>query len=130
MTRSGKSLRVMVIEDNADAARGLQLLLQADGHQAAVCHSGLEALNSARQFDPDVVLLDLGLPGKDGYQVASELRQEESLRDVLIVAISGYSESREPPLADGSAIDHHLVKPVSFDALRSLLAREVEHRAI
>jgi CheY-like chemotaxis protein/anti-sigma regulatory factor (Ser/Thr protein kinase) len=130
MTRSGKSLRVMVIEDNADAARGLQLLLQADGHQAVVCHSGLEALGDARKFEPDVVLLDLGLPGKDGYQVASELRRETSLRDVLIVAISGYSEMRNAPVSVEPAIDHHLVKPVSFDALRSLLAREVEQRAI
>jgi PAS domain S-box-containing protein len=128
--RSGKSLRVMVVEDNVDAARGMQLLLQAEGHHSLVCHSGSEAVRVARDFMPDVVLLDLGLPGKDGYQVAAEMRHDEALRDVLIIAISGYGESPVQPYLAETGIDHHLVKPVSFDSLRSLLTRELEQRAI
>jgi two-component system OmpR family response regulator len=129
MASSNTPLRVLVVEDNVDAARGMQLLLQADGHESALCHHGADALQAAQDFAPDVVLLDLGLPGKDGYQVATEMRRDPTLRDILIIAISGYGAAQDQPLPFEIRIDHHLVKPVSFDVLQSLLNGKRKQRA-
>jgi two-component system CheB/CheR fusion protein len=115
------SKRILIIEDNLAVAQTLRLLLKSDRHEVALCHSGTAALDAARSFLPDVVLLDIGLPGKDGFQVARELRADERLRRSRIIGLSGYAQDadREKGLAAG--FDQHLVKPIDFQQLRSVI---------
>lgn len=112
------SLRVLVVDDNVDSALSLGELLQINGHEVQVAHDGPEALRRSREMRPDAVLLDIGLPGMDGYEVAGALRAE-GFQDTLLIAVSGYAEearSRE------GGFDHHLVKPVNFSKLKTLIA--------
>jgi CheY-like chemotaxis protein len=120
--RSSSARRVLVVEDNIAAARMLQMVLKSEGHEAALCHSGMEAYGVARSFRPDVVLLDIGLPGKNGYDVAKEMRADDALRGTLLVALSGYDRESDRDQSKAAGIDHHLAKPVSVESLRSVLA--------
>lgn len=119
-----RPLKVLVVEDNEEAAHAVRVLLQSAGHEVAVCTHGLHALAAARNFQPNVVLLDIGLPGKDGYQIAQEMRADERLRNVQIVAVSGYGQSRGKESCREAGFDDHLVKPIDFDALLSVLRAE------
>jgi len=103
-----ESLRILVVDDNVDAARGLSLLLKLLGHEVTVAHDGSEAIDTARRRQPDFVLLDIGLPGMDGYEVASRLRQEECGKDSVIIAISGYGQAEDRSRSKRAGIDHHL----------------------
>src|SRR4051812_45484816 len=87
--------RILVVDDDRDTARSLARLLARDGHVVQLAYSGLEAVDQARQHPPDVVLLDIGLPGLNGYHVAERLRREESCRDCSIIAISGYCREED-----------------------------------
>ncbi|MFO0955994.1 MAG: ATP-binding protein [Isosphaeraceae bacterium] len=113
--------RILVVDDNADAARSLALLLELIGHEARFVHDGPAAIEAAREYRPEFVLLDIGLPGLDGYQVAAALRRDESHRDAVIVAISGYGQDEARRRAKAAGFDHHLVKPLDFDALIHLI---------
>ena len=115
------SRRVLVIDDNVDGAHTLQLLLKSVGHEVALCHTGTAALAAAQSFLPDVVLLDIGLPGKDGYQVARELRADGKLCRSLIVALSGYGQDADRERARAAGFDEHLVKPIDFQNLRAAI---------
>jgi CheY-like chemotaxis protein len=120
--------RVLVVDDNVDAADSLALLLRVIGHETRIAHDGLEALVAARAFLPDVVLLDIGLPGMDGYEVARQLRGEPDLRTALLIAQTGYGQDEDRRRSREAGFDHHLVKPVDPDALRALLARHQNMR--
>ena len=96
-------------------------LLKLLGHDVRVAHDGPEALEAAREHRPEVVLLDIGLPGMDGYEVAARLRQEECCQDAVIIAVSGYGQEEDRRRSREAGFDHHLVKPVDFDALIVLL---------
>ena len=115
-------LRLLLVDDHRDAAEGLAELLRHQGHLVEVAHDGPSALESTRRSTPDVVLLDLGLPGMDGYEVARRLRAEEGLEEVLIVALTGYGGDENRRRSRESGIDHHLVKPVELATLQELLA--------
>ena len=119
----GRSSRILVIDDNVDTARGLGRLLKLLGHEVATAHDGPSALEAAREHRPEFVLLDIGLPGMDGYEVARRLRQDEGCKDAVIVAISGYGQDEDRRRSKQAGIDHHLVKPIDHDALVTLLAR-------
>jgi signal transduction histidine kinase len=119
----GKGSRILVVDDNADTALGMVRLLSMLGNEAIAAHNGPEALELARTFRPDFVLLDIGLPGMDGYQVASALREEEAHKDTVIIAISGYGQEEDRRRSQAAGFDHHLVKPVDFDSLVSLIGR-------
>lgn len=114
--------RILVVEDNADAAQTLAKLLGMFGHDVRIAADGPWALATTMDWRPDIVLLDLGLPGMDGYQVARRLRDDGSCREALIIAVTGYgqAEYRQRSLAAG--FDHHLLKPVDLDLLLSLIA--------
>ena len=127
-TRRPRS-RILVVDDNVDTARGLARLLGRAGHEVRAVHGGLEGIEAAREFRPEIVLLDIGLPGMDGYQVASTLRQGESGGDLLIIALSGYGQEEDRKLSRRAGFDQHLVKPVDFDELLSLLADQGGRRA-
>jgi DNA-binding response OmpR family regulator len=113
--------RVLVVEDNADIARLVTLLLQHCGFDVRTLMAGHLVLATARSFRPHFILLDIGLPGVDGYQVAELLREDPDLKNVVIIAISAYSPGTHPGRSGPARFDHYLVKPVNFESLLSLL---------
>ena len=114
--------RVLVVDDNADSAEMLATLLGMSGHDVRMAYSGPAALAVAAAHPPDVVLLDIGLPGIDGYEVARRLREIPQLGDVRIVAMTGYGEESDIALARKAGFDSHLTKPIDCANVRSLLA--------
>jgi CheY-like chemotaxis protein len=117
-----RSRRVLVIEDNVDAAESLRDALELQDHRVEVAHEGPEGIVKARLFRPDVVLCDIGLPGMDGYAVARELRADDALKDVFLVALTGYTLSEDLKRASEAGFERHLAKPPSLDQLEDLLA--------
>jgi CheY-like chemotaxis protein len=118
---AGRGLRILVVDDNRISARGLADLLGLSGHEVRTAFDGRAALDAARRHRPEVVLLDIGLPEMDGYQVAAQLRREEGLKDALIVAITGYGQEQDLRRSREAGFDRHLVKPVDLEALEELL---------
>jgi signal transduction histidine kinase/DNA-binding response OmpR family regulator len=114
--------KVLVVDDNIDAAESLALLLEAAGHQVRACNDGPSALEMADQFRPDAVLLDIGLPGMDGYEVARRMRGRPATSGALLVALTGYGQEEDQRRAREAGFDHHLIKPADLDALTALLA--------
>lgn len=112
--------RVLVVDDNVDAALSLSRLLQAAGHEVEAVHDGLAALASAPQLRPDVILLDIGLPGIDGYEVARRLRSQPETRCAVLVALTGYGQDEDRRRSQEAGFDHHLVKPVERGSLQRL----------
>jgi CheY-like chemotaxis protein len=113
---------VMVVDDNADAAESLALLLEAEGHRVVVEYDGRGAIEKARTHMPDVFLLDIGLPGMDGFELARELRKFPQADDAVFIALTGYGQEDDRKRSHDAGFDHHLVKPVEPSALVDLLA--------
>jgi CheY-like chemotaxis protein len=118
---SGRRLRILVVEDNQDAAESLTTLLELWGHEVRVAYDGLAALRLAEAAPPDVILSDLGLPGMDGYELARQLRTRPAFGRVVLVALSGYGRDEDRRLAAEAGFDHHLVKPPDLDTLLQLI---------
>ena len=114
---------MLVVDDNVDTAKGMARLLTLSGHVVRIAYNGLDAIAVAREHRPEVVLLDIGLPGMDGYEVAARLRREECCKDAVIIAVSGYGEEEARRRSKESGFDHHLVKPVDVDAILSHIER-------
>jgi DNA-binding response OmpR family regulator len=114
--------RILVVDDNEDAAESLALLLRLGEHEVRVAYDGQTALATARTFQPEIVLLDLGLPGLSGYEVARRLRHEPDMGEMRIVALTGWGQEEDRRRTRDAGFDHHLVKPVDPDALNRLLA--------
>lgn len=121
MSQSSR-LRILVVDDNVDAAESIAMLLSLDGHEVRSVHSGQEALDAVRPFEPDVVLLDIGLPGMDGYEVARRLRSEPNASNMQLIAITGYGQQEDRDRTRAAGFDRHLVKPVEPEALMSMLS--------
>jgi CheY-like chemotaxis protein/two-component sensor histidine kinase len=120
---SAGGLRVLVVDDNRDAADSLALVLQLAGHETRTAGDGPQALAAAREFRPEAVLLDIGLPGKmDGYEVARRLRQEPGLGGVLLVAVTGYGTPEDVARAREARFDHHVTKPADPALVQRLVA--------
>jgi CheY-like chemotaxis protein len=113
--------RLLVVDDNKDAAESMSMLLEMWGHEVAFAYDGPSALQTAQQWRPEAVFLDIGLPGMDGYEVAQRLRELPQARDAILVAITGYGQDDDLVRSRRAGIDHHLVKPVAPDALRRLI---------
>ena len=114
--------RILVVDDNVDAARSLaRLLTRVYGQEVRVAHDGPEALAVAGEFRPEVVLLDIGLPGMDGNEVARRLRGRPEFEKTLIVALTGWGQEEDVARSREAGFDHHLVKPANPDAIRELL---------
>jgi signal transduction histidine kinase/DNA-binding response OmpR family regulator len=118
---SGPPRRVLLVDDNVDGAVILARLLRAGGHRGDRAHDGRTALELAGATCPDVVLLDIGLPEMDGYEVATRLRGMEGLQRATLVALTGYGQEEDRRRSTAAGFDHHLVKPVDPDAIRDLL---------
>ena len=114
--------RVLVIEDNVDAAWSLKELLELQGHEAAVAADGLQGVAKATSWKPEVVLCDIGLPGIDGYEVARRLRAADAIADALLVALSGYSLAEDVSRARSAGFDHRMAKRPDLSQLQALLA--------
>jgi len=115
--------RILIVEDNSDIAESLGTFLTMDGHTVRIAQDGAVALEMLHSFEPEVVLLDIGLPGMDGYQVARRMRTETTREKLIIVAMSGYGEEDHRRQSLEAGCDDHLVKPVQPDALRDFLNR-------
>jgi two-component system CheB/CheR fusion protein len=115
-----QSRRVLVVDDNRDAADSLALVLRIDGHEVAVAYDGPSALAMAPAFGPAVVLLDLGMPGLDGYEVCRRLRRMPELAGARVVAVTGWGQEADRRRSADAGFDHHLVKPADPDAIRRL----------
>jgi PAS domain S-box-containing protein len=116
-----RRLRVLVVDDNVDMALSIGMLLSQLGHTLSTAHDGPAALEAARKFKPDVILLDIGLPGLDGYRVAEALRREPAFAEVRLIAVSGYGQAEDRKRAEEAGFDLHLVKPVDMGTLVSAL---------
>jgi CheY-like chemotaxis protein len=116
---SGRS--ILIVEDNADARDALRVLLELEGHAVEAVEEGQQALEIARAKDPDIALVDIGLPGIDGYEVARRVRARDGRRPVLI-ALTGYGQPEDRRRASEAGFDDLLVKPVDPTALAALLA--------
>jgi PAS domain S-box-containing protein len=113
--------RILVVDDNQDAADSLGLLLQADGAEVQVAYDGQAALAAAAQFAPQTVLLDLGMPGMDGYEVARELRRDPRWQALRIIALTGWGQEADRQKTSATGFDFHLTKPIDLDALKAWL---------
>jgi PAS domain S-box-containing protein len=114
--------RILVVDDNADAADSLGSLLQLEGHTVVVTYTSTDALARLAEFKPDIVLLDIGLPEIDGYEIARRIRSSPDHRPVRLIALTGYGQAEDRQRAKTSGFDAHLVKPVEFSALQRVLA--------
>jgi CheY-like chemotaxis protein len=112
--------RILIVDDNTDAAATLEMLLGALGYTTRVANTGMEALDQAAEFEPDVVLLDIGLPGIDGYEVARRLRSLIK-RPLKIVAVTGWGQEEDRQRSREAGIDVHLLKPIDAADLQNAL---------
>ncbi|HYE35113.1 PAS domain S-box protein [Methylocaldum sp.] len=115
-------VRVLVVDDNVDSAESMALLLSLDGHDVRTAFDGPGALTVAAEFQPEAVLLDIGLPGMDGYEVARQMRGLPGLQKALMIAVTGYGQADDRARSKAAGFDHHLVKPVDPEILSALLA--------
>jgi PAS domain S-box-containing protein len=115
--------RVLVVDDNVDAAESLAALLEIKGHETRIAHDGETALRMASEFRPRVVFLDNGMPGKDGFQVAREIRAQDATRDAVLVALTGWGAQEDRARTRSAGFDHHLTKPAGLAAVESVLAQ-------
>jgi CheY-like chemotaxis protein len=115
----GARRRVLVVDDNDDAAELLAELITMSGHAAVIAHDGPRALDLAATFHPEIALLDIGLPVMDGYELARRLRAQSAT--VRLIAVTGYAQESARERARAAGFDMHLVKPVEIEALRAAL---------
>ena len=127
--QEGTAGRILIVEDNVDSAQTMQMLLAISGYDARTAYDGTAALAEARAFSPQVVFCDIGLPGKDGYAVARELRELPETRSALLIALTGYGHEEDRQRAREAGFDSFQVKPVDPDALHALLAAHFGARA-
>jgi CheY-like chemotaxis protein len=121
--------RILIVDDNQDAADSLALLLQLDGHDTQAVYTSKAALERAQSYNPDVVLLDIGLPEMNGYEVARKLRALPGLERVRLIALTGYGQAEDQARAQAAGFDDHLMKPVDSLALKQALAGFVRAKA-
>jgi len=118
---AGERRRILIVEDNRDAADSLRLLLELMGHEVRVAHSGPEGVLAAQEWRPAIVPCDLGLPGMDGFAVAEELRRHPGTARTRLIAVTGYGHEEDRRHSREAGFDHHLVKPVDPDELQRVL---------
>jgi CheY-like chemotaxis protein len=123
MTQKPKS--ILIVDDNVDAAESLGELLKVSGHLVHVSFDGTTALETAGSLRPDVVILDIGMPRMNGYEVARSLRSDASLKSTLLVAVTGYAQEKDRARAQESGFDYHFAKPIDIPRLVHILDQSV-----
>jgi len=121
-----RPLRVLVVDDNVDTAVSISMLLEMSGHAVRTAHDGLTAVQAAVDYRPDVVLLDIGLPGLTGYEVAKRIRKIPALESAVLIAMTGYGQDSDRQRSLEAGFTHHLVKPARFEELQRILAAASE----
>lgn len=116
-----RALRIMVVDDNVDAAESLAMMLELDGHSVVRAHDARAAIALARDERPNVMLLDIGLPEIDGYELARRLRALPEVDAARLIAITGYGQAEDRQRAEDAGFNDYLVKPVEFESLRVML---------
>ena len=127
---SGKLCGVLVVDDNVDAAQSLAMLLEMLGHEVRMAYDGPTALEAAFNHRLDMVLLDIGLPGLNGFEVAKRIRQQPTHKDIVLVAMTGYGQEADRKRSYEAGFDHHLAKPVDFGELQKILATVSEKATV
>ena len=117
--------RVMIVDDNEASAQTLTWAMELEGYNVVTCHDGPTAVKLAHDFHPDVVLLDIGMPDMDGYEVCRRLRGDETLNDVLVVAQTGWGSDDARRKTEAAGFNHHFTKPVDLGALVKLIGESV-----
>lgn len=115
--------RILVVDDNWDSADSLAMLLRLSGHEVDTAHDGLEAVEAAATFHPDVILLDIGLPRLNGYEAARQIREQRRDKGLVMVALTGWGQEEDRRRSEEYGFDAHMVKPVDFDELSNLLVK-------
>jgi CheY-like chemotaxis protein len=123
---SRKARRILIADDNRDGAESLALLLQLSGHQVHVAHTGVESLDMALRLRPEIAILDIGMPGLNGYEVARRIRRERWNAPIVLIAVTGWGQLDDKREALAAGFDHHLTKPVDPDVLERLFAAAPE----
>ncbi|MCE9525569.1 MAG: response regulator, partial [Planctomycetales bacterium] len=123
---AARPLRVLVVDDNTDTVLTFAILLKASGHDVRTAHDGPTGVEAALAYLPDVALLDIGLPGLNGYEVAKRIRQEPTLQNAVLVALTGYGQETDREISRQAGFNHHMVKPANFDKLQQILANVAE----
>ena len=121
VNRTSAPRRVLVVEDNLDTLRSTTLLLREMGHEVDYAINGYAALEAARRFMPEVIILDLGLPGMDGFEFCRKLKKEEALKAVRIIAVTGYGQEEYRVRSREAGCEAHLVKPISPAVLQAII---------
>jgi PAS domain S-box-containing protein len=119
------SKRILIVDDNIDAAESLALLLQITGHETHGAHDGIKGLAAAETFLPDFILLDIGLPDINGYEVARRIRQQPWGEKICLIAATGWGQDKDKALAEEAGFDYHLTKPINFQELGQLLSKKI-----
>lgn len=119
---SPSAKRVLVVDDNADVANALAMLLRSFGAEARAAYSGAEALAKVKEFKPDIAFIDLGMPGMDGYEVARALRATPEGKEAILLALSGWGGDEHRKRGLEAGFDRHIIKPIDADELADLLA--------
>ena len=122
--KSGKLRRILVADDNRDAGETLAMLLRLEGHEVHVAVNGLEALELFNRLSPDVAILDIGMPGLSGHEVAQRIRALDRQPPVTLIAVTGWGQKADKDRAAASGFDHHFTKPVEPAVLSRLLGEE------
>jgi len=113
--------RILIVDDNVDSAESLTILLDLEGNETHTAYDGLDALAAAASFRPDVILLDIGLPELNGYDVARKIREQPWGRHIMLVALTGWGQEEDRRRSHEAGFDHHLTKPVDPMSLKKLL---------
>ncbi|MDB5386104.1 MAG: Protein-glutamate methylesterase [Planctomycetaceae bacterium] len=119
---AARPLRVLVVDDNADTLLSFSMLLRAAGHDVQTAHDGPAGVQAALEYLPDVALLDIGLPGLNGFDVARRIRQEPALQNITLIALTGYGQEADRLTSEQAGFNHHLVKPADFAQLQQILS--------
>jgi PAS domain S-box-containing protein len=122
-------LRILMVDDNVDTVLSFSMLLKETGNEVRTAHDGPTAVKIALEYIPDVVLLDIGLPGLNGYEVAKQIRNQPSLKNVVLVALTGYGQESDRQASMEAGFNHHLIKPAKLDQVRKILASVAERHS-
>ncbi|MBC8025218.1 MAG: response regulator [Steroidobacteraceae bacterium] len=118
-----RARRVLVADDNEDAGESLAMLLRHDGHEVQVANNGTDAVALFDRMQPDVVILDIGMPGLSGYEVAGRIRERDAGKSAMLIAVTGWGQQTDKARAARAGFDHHFTKPVEPESLSALLAK-------
>jgi len=121
--------KILIVDDNVASAQTIGWMLELSGYTPMLAHDGLQTLEIARQYLPDTILLDIGLPGMNGYDVCRELRKDPAFKDTVIIAQTGWGQKRDRDMAMAAGFDHHLVKPIGLDEITKLLSETAKSRS-